>query len=251
MSRAAKIRLARTGVLTTIVAALEYGPRAGLGDTITLVPLSEIAKRLWEMLKTGALTDHLVATGGAFFLSFLLSAITGVPLGWLLWRYKAVKRVLDPYLTTYYAIPIFAFYPLLLAILGFNLMPIVAISWAWSVVAVALSTAIGFGEIREVLSKVGRGLNLNRWQITSRIYFPAAVPYIFTGLKFGMVYSLIGVIASEFVLSTKGLGFLVSFSYVNFQPLEMYASMYLVLAIALVLNLTLNRIERRLYARVG
>lgn len=245
------VRAARAAVILALVAFLEFGPRAGFGDEITLLPLSEIAVRLWEMLQTGELSEHFAATAGAFLLAFLLSAATGVPLGWLLWRFKSVKRVLDPYLTTYYAIPIFAFYPLLLAILGFNILPIVAIAWLWSVVAVALNTAIGFGQIREVLMKVGRSLNLSRWKIVSRIFLPAAVPYIFTGLKLGMVYSLIGVIASEFVLSTKGLGFLVSYSYVNFRTLDMYAAMYVVLTVALLLNWGLNRVERRLYARAA
>lgn len=243
------MRLARWAVVLAAIAALELLPRAGLGDAITLIPLSEIVLEFFELLSEGELTPHLVATGGAFVLSFVLAGVTGVPLGFLLWRHKTLKRTLDPYLTTYYAIPIFAFYPLLLAVLGFNILPIVVISWAWAVVAVVLNTAIGFGEVPQVLVKVGRSMNLSRWQILSRIFFPAAVPHIFTGLKLGMVYSLIGVIASEFVLSTRGLGYLVSYSYVNFATGAMYAAMFVILAIAILLNSALNRIERRLYER--
>lgn len=250
MSYAAQVRLTRWAVILAAVAALELVPRLGLGDAITLIPLSEIAAELFELLATGELMPHLLATGGAFVLSFLLAGVTGVPLGYLLWRYKPLKRTLDPYLTTYYAIPIFAFYPLLLAILGFNILPIVAISWAWAVVAVVLNTSIGFGEVPQVLMKVGRIMNLSRWQIVSRIFFPAALPYIFTGLKLGMVYSLIGVIASEFVLSTRGLGYLVSYNYLNFRTASMYSAMFVILGLAILLNLTLNQIERRLYGHV-
>ena len=248
MSEATKVRLTRWAVILGAIAALEIFPRVGFGDAITLIPLSEIVPELFELLIGGELTEHLLATGGAFFLSFMLAAITGVPLGYLLWRYSIVKRTLDPYLTTYYAIPIFAFYPLLLAILGFNIWPIVAISWAWAVVAVVLNTSIGFGEVPRVLVRVGQSMNLSRWQILTRIFFPAATPYIFTGLKLGMVYSLIGVIASEFVLSTRGLGYLVSYSYTNFQTAAMYSAMFLILALAILLNWALNSIERRLYS---
>lgn len=250
MSFGTKVRLTRWAVILAAIAALEILPRAGLGDSITLIPLSEILPQLFEMIVSGEMTEHLAATGSAFFLSFLLAALTGVPLGFLLWRYKPLKRTLDPYLTTYYAIPIFAFYPLLLAVLGFNIWPVVFIAWAWAVVAVVLNTAIGFGEVPQVLTKVGKSMNLSRWQTVSRIFFPAAVPYIFTGLKLGMVYSLIGVIASEFVLSTRGLGYLVSYSYVNFATAAMYAAMLLILALAILLNWTLSGIERRLYGNV-
>ena len=244
---AASVRLTRWAVIIVAVAALEIVPRAGLGDAITLIPLSRIVPEFFELLADGELIPHLLSTGGAFVLSFLLAGVTGVPLGYLLWRYEPLKRTLDPYLTTYYAIPIFAFYPLLLAIFGFNILPVVVISWAWAVVAVVLNTAIGFGEVPRVLIKVGQSMNLSRWQLLSRIFFPAAVPYVFTGLKLGMVYSLIGVIASEFVLSTRGLGYLVSYNYTNFRTAAMYSAMFLILFIAILLNWALNSIERRLY----
>jgi NitT/TauT family transport system permease protein len=244
---AASVRLTRWAVIIGAVAALEIVPRVGLGDAITLIPLSRIVPEFFELLADGELIPHLLSTGGAFVLSFLLAGVTGVPLGYLLWRYEPLKRTLDPYLTTYYAIPIFAFYPLLLAIFGFNILPVVVISWAWAVVAVVLNTAIGFGEVPRVLSKVGQSMNLSRWQLLSRIFFPAAVPYVFTGLKLGMVYSLIGVIASEFVLSTQGLGYLVSYNYTNFRTAAMYSAMFLILFLAILLNWVLNSIERRLY----
>ena len=241
------VRLTRWAVIIAAIAALEVVPRVGLGDAITLIPLSKIAPEFFELLADGELTPHLLSTGGAFILSFLLAGLTGVPLGYLLWRYEPIKRTLDPYLTTYYAIPIFAFYPLLLAVFGFNILPIVAISWAWSVVAVVLNTAIGFGEVSRVLIKVGQSMNLSRWQILSRIFLPAAMPYIFTGLKLGMVYSLIGVVASEFVLSTQGLGYLVSYNFTNFRTAAMYSAMFVILTLAILLNWALNSIERRLY----
>jgi NitT/TauT family transport system permease protein len=244
---AASVRLTRWAVIIAAVAALEVVPRVGLGDAITLIPLTKIVPEFFELLSDGELTPHLLSTGGAFVLSFLLAGVTGVPLGYLLWRYEPLKRTLDPYLTTYYAIPIFAFYPLLLAIFGFNILPVVVISWAWAVVAVVLNTAIGFGEVPRVFVKVGQSMNLSRWQLLSRIFFPAAVPYVFTGLKLGMVYSLIGVIASEFVLSTQGLGYLVSYNYTNFRTAAMYSAMFLILFLAILLNWALNSIERRLY----
>jgi len=247
MRTATSVRLTRWAVILIAIVALELIPRSGFGDAITLIPLSKIVPEFLELLTDGELTPHFLATGGAFVLSFLLAGITGVPLGFLLWRYRLLKRTLDPYLTTYYAIPIFAFYPLLLAILGFNILPIVVIAWAWAVVAVVLNTAIGLGEVPRVFIKVGQSMNLSRWRILSRIFFPAAVPHVFTGLKLGMVYSLIGVIASEFVLSTSGLGYLVSYNYTNFRTAAMYSAMFLILLLAILLNWSLNTIERRLY----
>lgn len=242
-----KVRATQWGVLVAAGVALEVIPRLGIGDAITFAPLSSIVGRGWESIINGELNVHLMATGGALVISFVLAAIVGVPAGWLLWRSPRLKRILDPYLTAYYAIPIFAFYPVLLTILGFNLWPIITIAWAWAVVAVLLNSAIGFAAVPDVLIKVGKSLNLSRRQVFTQIVFHAAGPYVFTGLKLGVVYALIGVIASEFVLSTRGLGYLVSNNYVNFQTADMYVAMYIILALGALLNLGLTSIERRLY----
>lgn len=247
MTRSTRIHGTQLGIVGAACVALEAIPRLGVGDAITFAPLSEIIVRGWELTVSGQLNEHFLATGGAFLLSFLLAALVGVPAGWLLWRLPSLKRILDPYLTSYYAIPIFAFYPVLLTILGFNLWPIISIAWAWAVVAVLLNSAIGFATVPDVLIKVGKSLNLSRRQIFTRVVVHAAGPYVFTGLKLGVVYALIGVIASEFVLSTRGLGYLVSNNYVNFRTTDMYVAMYLVLALAAVLNLGLTSIERKLY----
>ena len=247
MNRSLKVRGTQWAVLGAAGVGLEVIPRLGVGDAITFSPLSAIVARGWELVISGELNTHLMATGGALVISFALAAIVGVPLGWLLWRLPRLKRVLDPYLTAYYAIPIFAFYPVLLTILGFNLWPIITIAWAWSVVAVLLNSAIGFATVPDVLIKVGKSLSLSRRQVFTRIVLHAAGPYVFTGLKLGVVYALIGVIASEFILSTRGLGYLVSNNYVNFRTTDMYVAMYMVLALAAFLNLGLTSLERRLY----
>ena len=249
MSEAAAVRLTRWAVILAAIAALEIVPRAGLGDAITLIPLSRILPEFFELLADWGTDDPSALYRGR--VSTELPArgdngrAAGIPAVALRDRQTHARPLPDDLLR----------YPDLRILQGvarglpLNILPIVIISWAWAVVAVVLNTAIGFGEVPRVLVKVGQSMSLSRWQILSRIFFPAAMPYVFTGLKLGMVYSLIGVIASEFVLSTSGLGYLVSYNYVNFRTAAMYSAMFLILALAILLNWTLNSIERRLYRR--
>jgi NitT/TauT family transport system permease protein len=149
----------------------------------------------------------------------------------------------------YYAVPFFAFYPLLISLLGLGIIPILTIAWGFSVVIIVTNTASGLGEIPEVYIKAGKDMNLSARQLLTRVYFPAAVPYVFTGLKLGFIYALIGVIASEFILAESGLGWLISYSYNNFDVRGMYAAMLLVVVLAVTVNAVLAGIERRLYRR--
>ena len=244
-----KVRAVRWGLIAVCLLALELIPRLGLVNPIALVPLSEMVWQLWLLLTDGILGSHIVRTLTSIVAAGVLAVVTGLPLGVLLWRLDRVKRVLAPYMTTYYAIPIFAFYPLFIAIFGLSAMPVIIIAWAWAVVAIVLNTMIGLDEVPEVLVKVGRSLRLSPWRMFTRIYFPAATPYIFTGFKLAASYTVIGVIASEFIQAESGVGWFVGFSYNNFAIQNMYAAILLILAFAVLVNSLLLRLERRLYGR--
>jgi NitT/TauT family transport system permease protein len=87
------------------------------------------------------------------------------------------------------------------------------------------------------------------YQRFKHISFPAAVPYVFTGLKLGFIYALIGVIASEFILASSGLGYEISNSYTTFATTRMYAVMLFMILISVSVNQAMLKIERHLYDR--
>ncbi|WP_101297288.1 ABC transporter permease [Halegenticoccus soli] len=250
LTRSQRVKAARGAIVLGFLAFVEFGPTVGLVDPTTLIPLSAMLGELWTLLSTGALEPHVVQTFSAVFGAFALALLTGVPGGVLLWKVETLKEILDPYLLIYYAVPFFAFYPLLISIMGLGIAPIVAIAWGFSVVIVVTNTASGLAEIPEVYVKAGRDMNLTPRQLLQHVYFPAAVPYVFTGLKLGFIYALIGTIASEFILADSGLGWLISFNYDNFDVRGMYAAMLLVVLLALAVNGLLIAIEKRLYRRV-
>jgi NitT/TauT family transport system permease protein len=249
MSEDARVRLVRWGLIAAALVALEVVPRLGLVNPIALVPLSEMVWQLWLLISDGILGSHIARTLTSIVAAGAAAVITGLPLGVLLWRVPRVQRVLQPYMTTYYAIPIFAFYPLFIAIFGLSAVPVIIIAWAWAVVAIVINTVLGLNEVPEVLVKVGRSLRLSPRRMFTQIYFPAAVPYIFTGLKLAASYTVIGVVASEFIQAEEGVGWFVGFSYNNFAIQNMYAAILLILAFAVVVNSLLLRLERRLHGR--
>lgn len=250
VQRSDKITALRLAVIAAILVAVEFLPRFGLVDELTLIPLTEMVSVMAAMFQAGELIPHIVQTFTAVFIAFVLAIVCGVPIGVLLWRVESLKDILDPYLLTYYSIPIFAFYPLLITFLGMNILPIIAIAWAFSIVIIITNTASGLNEIPEVYVKTGRDMNLTRIQLLRHVYFPSAAPYVFTGFKLGFIYSLIGTVASEFILAEAGLGWLISFSYDNFALGEMYASMLLVILLAITVNVSLIAVENHLYRRV-
>lgn len=242
------VLLTRVAVLVAVLAFLEVAPRAGWVDSLTLVPLSEMLSALVTQVGTGETLRNIWFTGLMIVLSFLLAAVTGVVAGHLVWRYRWLRRAINPYLTSYYALPVFAFYPVLVAIFGLNRIPVVLIAWVYATVVVITNTVIGLDGVKDVYLKTARVYGLGRWESLRLIQLPAAAGHVFTGLRLAVTYSVIGVIASEFILATQGLGYLVSFHYNNFRLADMYAAILLVITVAVLMTGSVSLLERRFRA---
>ncbi len=261
MKRAHKITITKWLVLLCSAGCLEIVARTGIIRRSTLTPVSEMFITLWKLLvlpgaiparllNDTSLASNFFMTFGEILLSFSFAVLVGFPIGILLWRWKTLARILNPYLVSYYAIPVFALYPIIVGIFGIGLLSITFMGWLFAIVAIIINTAMGFDVVdKRIYPKVGRSLRLSHWKTFVWIYFPAATPHIFTGLKLAFIYAIIGVIASEFILSTKGLGHLVRFTYAAFETEIMYASMLLIVIMALVVNTILVRVEAWLYGR--
>ena len=145
-----------------------------------------------------------------------------------------VRQALDPFFATYYAVPIFIFYPVLVAIFGLSAMPILLMGVATAIVAMIIATLNGLDRVPRVLTKVARVHRMGPLETALRLKLPAAAPYLFTGVKLAISYGFIGVIASEFILAPAGLGRVISDAYTDFNNPRMYALILLLLIVAIV-----------------
>lgn len=253
----------RWATVAALLLLVEGLARLELVRPATLVPVTSMGARLAEIVWTGTipspyfaragtptLSAHLGTTAESIVTSFVLAVAVGTLAGILLWRAPILAGILNPYLISYYAVPIFALYPLFILIFGIGIVPIVLIAFLFAVVVVVVNTALGFRRVdAEVYPKVARSLRLRRGQTYLFVYVPAAAPYLFSGWKLAFMYSTIGVIASEFIISTRGLGHVIERSYRNFDTANLYAAILLVVVSTLLVNGFLSRVERTLYGR--
>ncbi len=162
-----------------------------------------------------------------------------------------LRRAVDPLLATYYAVPFFVFYPVLIAFFGLTPLPIIVIAFLFALVAMVINTLNGIDRIPRVLAKVARVHHMTPLQTALQLKLPAAAPHLFTGIKLAVAYAFIGVIASEFIMAASGLGYQISYAYNNFDNRSMYALMLFVLILVTAVNMAFYRWERRLMARRG
>ena len=229
----------------------EYLCRARIILPLTLPAPSLIVSDLGRELWSGAFSAAILKTLGNVGMAFALSVVVGVAAGAALHRARTLRLMLEPLFATYYAIPIYAFYPLFIVIFGLGDSPQVLIGFMLAVVAVMVSTLGGLDSVPRVLGRTAQALRMGPVETLWRITLPHAAPYLFTGVKLAVAYAFIGVIGAEFIMSGTGLGYEIRFAYDNLDNRTMYPLILLILLTAVVVNMSLDRWERALRARRG
>ena len=248
MSRVGLIRLA---VIAALIGALEFACQTGLINRRTIVPPSEMAVTLYKLLASGTINADIARTLGVIVVVIAFSIVLGFALGVLIHALPRVREALDPLFATYYAVPIFIFYPVLIAIFGLTIFPIVVIGVATAIVAMIIATLNGLDRVPRVLTKVARVHRMGPVATALRLKLPAAAPHLFTGVKLAVSYAFIAVIASEFILAPSGLGRVISDAYSDFNNPRMYALMLLLIIVATVVNMVLHVFDQRWAERRG
>ena len=241
----------RTLVIGGIVALLEVLCVTGVIDKITMQAPHLIVRDLFRMIVSGRMNSAIAKTLSNTVIALLLALSVGIVVGALVHRWRALRDTLDPLFATYYAVPVFAFYPFFIVIFGLGDLPQILIAFMLGVVAMIVNTLNGLDRVPVVLVKTARIMRLSPIDTALRVTLPSAGPYIVTGIKLAVAYAFIGVIGSEFIMSRGGIGYEISFAYTSFDNATMYPLILLILLASVAVNAVLSRWEQRLLQRRG
>ena len=239
--------------VSTLIAilALEGLSRLGIIPAFTMIPPSEMAIGLWRALSSGIILPDMKSTLIGVVVAAVGAIVSGFILGAMIHSLPRLRDALDPYFASYYAIPIWAFYPLFVFVFGLTDVPKIVIGYVYAVVAMIVNTLNGLDRVPRVMRKTAKVYGMGRTETLLRIILPSAVPYVFTGVKLAISYAFIGVVGSEFILATSGLGYRISWAYVSFDNMMLYSTVLLIVIFSVVINMSLSFWERRLMQRRG
>jgi len=241
----------RFAVIAGAIAVIEVLCLTGGIDKITMQPPHLIARDLYRLLVSGRMNGAIMKTLTNTILALVLALGIGVIAGAVLHRRRALRDTLDPLFATYYAVPVFAFYPFFIVVFGLGDLPQILIAFMLGVVAMIVNTLNGLDRVPQVLLKTARIMGMSPIDTALRLTLPSAGPYLLTGAKLAVAYAFIGIIGSEFILSRGGIGYEINFAYSNFDNATMYPLIVLILLASIAINTVLTRWEQTLLARRG
>ncbi|MBI2987218.1 MAG: ABC transporter permease subunit [Deltaproteobacteria bacterium] len=234
--------------IATVLTTIEVLVRFNLVDRIFLTSPSLIAAAAWQSLFAGDLISLSLKTVSAVGMAFVIAAGIGLSAGYVLWRYPLFGRAYDELLGALFASPLILLYPISLVILGRGINAIIAMAFLPGMIPIALNTHQGLRDVNPTYLKAGRGMRLTERQIMRHVLLPAASPLIFGGLKLGLTYILISVIALEFLVEIGGIGTLASKGYFWFNTEELYVGVAGAIFLSIIFVYLLGKAESRLFS---
>ena len=245
-----RVRLWQLGIVIGAIAMLEALCRAGVIGRFTMIPPTQMIAALYETaLHKGWFWPDVRYTLINILAAVAISVVGGFAIGLAIHAIPRLRHALDPILTSYYAVPTFILYPLLIVFCGIGPLSLIVMGALFGIVAMIVATIAALDRIPRVLIKVARVSRLDPLRTTLMLKLPAAAPHLMTGLRLACAYSIIGIIAGEFILSTAGIGRRVALSYNNFDNPTMYALLVLILGFAALVNALLGSLEQALHRR--
>ena len=227
-----------------VVALVEILIRVGLINRF-IVPLpSAIIMSFGRVIAEEHVLSRFLLTAGEALSAALLITVVGVPTGVVMQRIPVLRHACETWVAALAAAPIVLAYPLFLVIFGRNALTIIMIGFVAGLAPVILKTIEGLARVKPVLINVGRSLKLTPLQRFGKIEFPAAMPTIFTGLRLGLIFSLITIVGVEFLINFGGLGQLINDLAERYDLPGTYAAICFVVLVSVAIFSILERFER-------
>lgn len=189
------------------------------------------------------LRPHLLATLQEILVGFVLSVICGSLLGTGMFLFRPLEKAIYPFLIISQTIPLIALSPIFIMWFGYTLWSKVAVVFLTAFFPVVVSTYDGLRTSGQAYKDLLLTFGANRWQLLAKTQIPLALPSFFSGLKLSIVYCVIGATIGEWLGGSKGLGYFSRRMAGNMQSAEMFAAVFLLSALGVVLFLMIALLE--------
>lgn len=168
----------------------------------------EVVRSFGSLVYTGILPDYLQDSIVRLAVGALWGIALGIPLGMLVGLSQRAHTALWPLLLFFQSIGDIAWLPILVIWFGYGLTTVTAVIVYTVIFPVVLNTVLGVRSIPLTMYRAAQSLGASRTRMLWEVVLPGALPNIVTGLRNGLGYGWRALIATEIIVGTSGIGFL-------------------------------------------
>jgi NitT/TauT family transport system permease protein len=207
---------------------------------------ASVAQRFFEKVVDGSLPFHALITLSEALFGLLLGTLAAFILSIPISKSRLADRMLSPLVVASQGVPFVAVAPLLFIWFGNGPTTKVLVCTLVVFFPIAINVIAGLRSAPPTLRDVFRALNATPLQTFLKLELPAALPFIFAGLRVGGTLSMVGAIAGEFLSADRGLGFLITLGNSLYDTPLVIAGVLTVVMLALSIYGAIRLAERAL-----
>jgi NitT/TauT family transport system permease protein len=203
-----------------------------------------VMTRPTNMVSGGEILVHASYTLFEAIAGFLLGAIPAAALPFLLRRLPIIAAIIDPFMVGGYGAPKLALAPLFILWFGIGIESKIALVAITVFFIVYFSALAGIRALDAKLVQMAQVAGASERAVARHIVFPGAVPYIFTGFRIAMPYSIGGAVIAELISANRGLGYLIQLGAMNFDTTGVFVALVATTCIVILGNWSVDTVER-------
>lgn len=205
---------------------------------------SRILNTIIKLYQSDNLFNHIWTTIYETIISFGLGTIIGLLIATILWWNNFIYKVIDPYLTIINSLPKVAIGPIIIIYSGANIKSIIIMALLISVIVTIITVYNGFIETDQNKINLLKSFKATKYQIFKMVIMPSSYPTIISSLKINISMTLIGVIMGEFLVSKKGIGYLITYGSQVFNLNLVMSGIIILLIVSYLMYLIVNLLEK-------
>lgn len=206
---------------------------------------SQILKSFIAQIQTGDLIQHSLVTFKEIGIGFPSGAVSGIATGYIFGRSRALAEVFEPIIMALYGIPRTALAPLFIVWLGIGIWSKVGMVFLLVFFLNFFNTYAGMKQMDQEYIDLARLMGARGMKLTFKVILPAVSPYVFTGIKTSIPFSVIGAMVGEFIAATEGIGFFIRLSAGVFKTADVFVGILVLMLLVIVMNKIADLVERR------
>lgn len=200
---------------------------------------------IFDLSVRGIMFQDLFESLRRVLLGFTAASIFGIALGFILGSFSRIRSMLSPVIEILRPIPPIAWIPLAMSIFGLGDGAACFVIFIGAFYPVLTNTILGVREVPEIFIDAARSLGCSRWSCFRRVICPASLPSIFAGLKVGLGFAWMCVVAAEMIAARSGLGYEIQLNRQLLRLDRVVAGMIAIGVVGFIMNWCLSKIEKK------
>ena len=178
-------------------------------------------------------------------IGFGLAALVGIPLGFVIGRFRFVSGMAAPIIALLKPVSPLAWLPIGLLVFKAANPAAIYVIFVCSLWPMIVNTAVGVRQIPQDYLNVARVLNLSEWKVFTKVLFPAVLPYMITGVRLSIGVAWLVIVAAEMLTGGVGIGFWVWDEWNNLKVEHIIIAIFTIGIVGLALEQALVLLARR------